>query len=483
MHPLIYLIMFLVVIINYQKQKRNTQSEQSDQPAQKSAQALFMEEYHSLSQLERARFKKKINKLNLPRIGTRHYNDTNLMLLDNRLPDVLSPIFQGSAFIEKSATMFSSNEFNAEYRTYDQRLSMNKVNAVISLLSELQHHKLIYFKGMHNDNLLFILFNLSNDKPDLLLFETSRRYGHSQINTSNIDKKYPAIKDLTENIFYTDFFPISIEDHLLLEDLNAKPLPLTVILKAVQQKFKNDTTFQIKMYNSFLASRDTLSFNIWDLGYDIDDIPLTWNDSEKINTFLDETDITKSAKMNIDKIYRILTNSNKLPYGTKESPKPEFVPFTISHFSRNASLSNQLSSLINDQMQTLSFLSGIDPYKFEHVVGAVLSYDLNIPYSVTKKSGDQGVDIILENNITSIGVQVKRYKNSVGNAAIQEVVAGEKLNNYSQSIVVTTSTFTRSAITLADANSVQLIDGKSLYKIFARYLPEKGFKDALDNVY
>ena len=127
MHPLIYLIMFLVVIINYQKQKRNTQSEQSDQPAQKSAQALFMEEYHSLSQLERARFKKKINKLNLPRIGTRHYNDTNLMLLDNRLPDVLSPIFQGSAFIEKSATMFSSNEFNAEYRTYDQRLSMNKL--------------------------------------------------------------------------------------------------------------------------------------------------------------------------------------------------------------------------------------------------------------------------------------------------------------------------------------------------------------------
>ena len=125
----------------------------------------------------------------------------------------------------------------------------------------------------------------------------------------------------------------------------------------------------------------------------------------------------------------------------------------------------------------------IDCLKLEHVVGAVLSYDLNIPYSVTKKSGDQGVDIILENNITSIGVQVKRYKNSVGNAAIQEVVAGEKLNNYSQSIVVTTSTFTRSAITLADANSVQLIDGKSLYKIFARYLPEKGFKDALDNVY
>ncbi|CDX00851.1 Restriction endonuclease [Desulfitobacterium hafniense] len=81
---------------------------------------------------------------------------------------------------------------------------------------------------------------------------------------------------------------------------------------------------------------------------------------------------------------------------------------------------------------------------------------------LTKGSGDQGVDLILDDCEKRIAVQAKRYSTSVNNKAIQEVVAGMKYYNCQEAWVVTTNYFNESAIALAKANNVKLIDKDEL---------------------
>lgn len=88
-------------------------------------------------------------------------------------------------------------------------------------------------------------------------------------------------------------------------------------------------------------------------------------------------------------------------------------------------------------------------------------------YSVTKTplSGDQGADLILLKNCTKTVVQAKKYSRKVSNKAVQEIVAAINYYKADKAIVVTNSSFTKSAIDLALSNKVELWDGKKLINI------------------
>jgi restriction system protein len=85
-------------------------------------------------------------------------------------------------------------------------------------------------------------------------------------------------------------------------------------------------------------------------------------------------------------------------------------------------------------------------------------------YQATKtpSSHDQGADIILKLLGESIAVQAKRQKNPVGNKAVQEVFAAKKYYLAHKAMVITTCTFTKSAIDLANRLGVDLWDRKKL---------------------
>lgn len=87
--------------------------------------------------------------------------------------------------------------------------------------------------------------------------------------------------------------------------------------------------------------------------------------------------------------------------------------------------------------------------------------------TITKASGDQGVDLLLYKDQRRIAVQCKRYKqsNRVGNTAIQEVVTGKIFYDCTEAWVITTSTYTPHAIQLANKVGVKLIDRNSLIKL------------------
>ncbi|PKL28930.1 MAG: hypothetical protein CVV46_03765 [Spirochaetae bacterium HGW-Spirochaetae-2] len=75
---------------------------------------------------------------------------------------------------------------------------------------------------------------------------------------------------------------------------------------------------------------------------------------------------------------------------------------------------------------------------------------------LTPTTGDQGVDIIAIRNGKKIAIQCKSYSSLVGNTAIQEVISGKLFYDCEIACVITNSSFTRSAMQLANKAGVIL---------------------------
>jgi HJR/Mrr/RecB family endonuclease len=95
--------------------------------------------------------------------------------------------------------------------------------------------------------------------------------------------------------------------------------------------------------------------------------------------------------------------------------------------------------------------------EFEHFIA---SYFQGQGYetSLTRRSGDQGIDVIMMKNMQRVGIQAKRYSNKVTNSAIQQAVGGLRLYALDKGMVITSSYFTDSAKELAKANDILLWD-------------------------
>lgn len=116
-----------------------------------------------------------------------------------------------------------------------------------------------------------------------------------------------------------------------------------------------------------------------------------------------------------------------------------------------------------------SFLS-IDPYKFEYLVKDIIVKYGFISVSVTKASGDNGIDLygtVPDSDLffsgTFVQFQVKRWKHSVGSVEI--VGFRGAIDVSAKGVFVTTSHFTKAAINEARHKmkpSITLIDGPKL---------------------
>lgn len=112
----------------------------------------------------------------------------------------------------------------------------------------------------------------------------------------------------------------------------------------------------------------------------------------------------------------------------------------------------------------------IHPKIFEDVVGSVFR---NIGYisNVTAYSRDGGIDVILYNsNGNKIGVQVKRYKNSIHVSQIREFLGALIENNMTKGIFVTTSKFQKGSYKAVDKFSnqnykIELVDCDKFYDL------------------
>lgn len=107
------------------------------------------------------------------------------------------------------------------------------------------------------------------------------------------------------------------------------------------------------------------------------------------------------------------------------------------------------------------FESSID--KVDNMTGLVfdeyaLAHFEQLGYTghLTPKGEEHGADIILQKDSRRVVVQAKRWKNSVGIDAVEQIISAVKYYGADKGIVFTNSTFTESAQKLAEAGEIEL---------------------------
>ena len=78
--------------------------------------------------------------------------------------------------------------------------------------------------------------------------------------------------------------------------------------------------------------------------------------------------------------------------------------------------------------------------------------------TLTKASGDQGIDIIATKGSLKYGFQCKYYSGTVGNDAVQQAFSGIAYYKLDKAVVITNSDFSSGARKLAEEVDVLLWD-------------------------
>lgn len=118
-------------------------------------------------------------------------------------------------------------------------------------------------------------------------------------------------------------------------------------------------------------------------------------------------------------------------------------------------------------------IDGMDGHDFEYVCADILRAKGFQNVTVTRGSGDQGVDVIAEQSGIKYAVQCKRFSGSVGNKAVQEVHFGKTYYHCHVAIVMTNSYFTQSAKDAANESNTILWDRGDLMPYFEEYIKNK----------
>lgn len=118
----------------------------------------------------------------------------------------------------------------------------------------------------------------------------------------------------------------------------------------------------------------------------------------------------------------------------------------------------RIDKLMNSNMYEIDKMDG---YEFEEFIKIILS-SLGFNATITKKSGDFGVDLIVEKDNEKIIIQTKRYAKKVSVNAVQEITSAKNYYNIQSAWVITNNYFTEPAKQLAIANDIKIIDREEL---------------------
>ena len=112
-------------------------------------------------------------------------------------------------------------------------------------------------------------------------------------------------------------------------------------------------------------------------------------------------------------------------------------------------------------MTEIDKMTGIE---FEEYLGTLFkNQGYHVTYTPT--TGDYGADLILKKDKEVIVVQAKRYNQTVGVKAVQEVIPALMMYKATAAWVITNSTYTKQALTLAKSNHVRMIGRDELIKM------------------
>ena len=110
----------------------------------------------------------------------------------------------------------------------------------------------------------------------------------------------------------------------------------------------------------------------------------------------------------------------------------------------------------------------LEGHEFEYFCAELLKRCGFEEVKVTRGSGDQGVDILAVKEDIRYAIQCKNYSTPLSNKPIQEVYAGKTFYKCHVGVVMTNTTFTKSACELADSVGIILWDKERLDKMMIK---------------
>ena len=106
----------------------------------------------------------------------------------------------------------------------------------------------------------------------------------------------------------------------------------------------------------------------------------------------------------------------------------------------------------------LSEIDSMEGHVFEYWCAELLRRNGFDKVTVTRGSGDDGIDIIAFHNGQKYGIQCKRSYSKIGNKAVQEAYTGKTVYGCHIAAVITNNYFTPSAVNTAEKTGVVLWD-------------------------
>lgn len=124
-----------------------------------------------------------------------------------------------------------------------------------------------------------------------------------------------------------------------------------------------------------------------------------------------------------------------------------------------------IDDIINNYQQKnqakISYSNELSPFEYEQYCAYVLNQH-GWAARTTRGSGDQGVDVIAKLEYFNVAIQCKKYSSPVGNSAVQEVTSGMHYWGANIAVVVTNTSYTKSARELAKSVGVLLLHHEDL---------------------
>lgn len=120
----------------------------------------------------------------------------------------------------------------------------------------------------------------------------------------------------------------------------------------------------------------------------------------------------------------------------------------------------------------MSDIDAINGYQFEEIIDYLFQY-FGYKTTLTKKSGDYGVDVFATKKDENYCIQAKLYYNhSVGSSAIQQINTAKNYYKCDYSIVITNSKYSKQAVDMAKKLGVILLDRTDFNNILNQYKQE-----------
>lgn len=117
---------------------------------------------------------------------------------------------------------------------------------------------------------------------------------------------------------------------------------------------------------------------------------------------------------------------------------------------------HKLTSAFQKRAAARYHYDSMDGHTFEQFCAKILTKNGFSDVTVTKGSGDQGIDILASKDFVRYGIQCKCYHSNIGNKAIQEAFTGANFYHCHLAVVLTNRDFTSAARELAEKSGVIL---------------------------